>query len=333
MVAVRGRGGRHAGDADSGAFAARRAVDAGPAPRRRRSRPGWTLGATSTTNWWAHTTRTTRAEAHRTARLAVSLAHHEMVRAALAAGDLRTDQAGVIVAAVDALPADVEVSVPGAATRFLLDQAAESRREGLAHPGAAVVGGHRPRRSGCRGGPEAGQGGRARTGGGVVHHVRRRVRDVSRPVHPAVAARADAPQGPPRPRRDRPPTLRRQRRRAGRSGARGPVLPAPAGCGVHGPHRVPARRVDTVRGWCGCDGGGDDGAADPPRWSQGGLPRHRWSDQCGAGPQVGVPGRDHPGRPRRRLGGPRRRPQTPVPLRDPTDRDGCARPGVHRVRV
>ena len=31
---------------------------------------GLDTGATSTTNWWAHTTRTTRAEAHRTARLA-----------------------------------------------------------------------------------------------------------------------------------------------------------------------------------------------------------------------------------------------------------------------
>ena len=86
---------------------------------------GLDTGATSTTDWWAHTTRTTRAEAHRTTRLARALAHHEAVRAALAAGDLRTDQAGVIIAAVDALPGDVEASVPARATTFLLDKAAE----------------------------------------------------------------------------------------------------------------------------------------------------------------------------------------------------------------
>lgn len=54
---------------------------------------GLDSGATSTTTWWSHTTRTTRAEAHRTARLAASLEHHDSVRTALAAGDLRTDQA------------------------------------------------------------------------------------------------------------------------------------------------------------------------------------------------------------------------------------------------
>ncbi len=86
---------------------------------------GLDTGATSTTNWWAHATRTTRAEAHRTARLAASLEHHDHVRTALAAGDLRTDQAGVIVAAVDGLPDDVADWVPAAATEFLLDKATE----------------------------------------------------------------------------------------------------------------------------------------------------------------------------------------------------------------
>ena len=49
---------------------------------------GLDTGATTTTSWWAHMTRTTRAEAHRTARLAASLGHHDAVRAALAAGVL-----------------------------------------------------------------------------------------------------------------------------------------------------------------------------------------------------------------------------------------------------
>lgn len=92
---------------------------------------GLDTGATSTTNWWAHTTRTTRAEAHRTARLAASLERYDTVRTALAAGDLRTDQAGVIVVAVDALPDDVEDWVPPAATEFLLHEAAEHDAKAL----------------------------------------------------------------------------------------------------------------------------------------------------------------------------------------------------------
>ncbi len=92
---------------------------------------GLGTGSTSTTSWWAHATRTTRAEAHRTARLAACLEHHDTVRAALAAGDLRTDQAGVIVAAVDALPADVADWVPQAATEFLLREATEHDAKAL----------------------------------------------------------------------------------------------------------------------------------------------------------------------------------------------------------
>jgi hypothetical protein len=86
---------------------------------------GLETGATSTTNWWAHATRTTRAEAHRTARLAAALEHHDRVRTALVAGGLRTDQAHVIVDAVDGLPDDVAERVRGAATDFLLGKAVE----------------------------------------------------------------------------------------------------------------------------------------------------------------------------------------------------------------
>ena len=52
---------------------------------------GSDVGATSATNWWAHATRTTRAEAHRIARLAAALEDHEPVATALAAGEVRTD--------------------------------------------------------------------------------------------------------------------------------------------------------------------------------------------------------------------------------------------------
>jgi len=96
-------------------------------------------GATSATNWWAHTTRTTRAEAHRLARLAAALEDHEPVATALAAGELRTDQARVVVDAVDALPDDVAAWVPGAAESFLLVQAGKHDAKALRVLGRRVL--------------------------------------------------------------------------------------------------------------------------------------------------------------------------------------------------
>ncbi|QIK74996.1 HNH endonuclease signature motif containing protein [Nocardioides piscis] len=84
---------------------------------------GLETGAVSTTSWWSHETRTTRAEAHRMRRLAEGLERHACVREALAAGEVLTDQARVIVDAVDALPDDVAEWVPPAATEFLLARA------------------------------------------------------------------------------------------------------------------------------------------------------------------------------------------------------------------
>lgn len=86
---------------------------------------GMDTGATSTTNWWADATRTTRAEAHRLARLAAALDEHDQVAQALASGDLRTDQARVIADAVDDLPDEVADWVPDEATSFLLGKAGE----------------------------------------------------------------------------------------------------------------------------------------------------------------------------------------------------------------
>ncbi|WP_439937217.1 DUF222 domain-containing protein [Nocardia sp. N13] len=96
-------------------------------------------GATSATNWWSHQTRTTRAEAHRLARLAAALEEHEPVATALAAGELRSDQARVVVDAVDALPADVAAWVPAAAEAFLLDQAREHDAKALRVLGRRVL--------------------------------------------------------------------------------------------------------------------------------------------------------------------------------------------------
>ena len=67
-------------------------------------------GATATANWRAHATRQTRAAAHRKARLAAALGLEvfEPTRVALAEGRLLVDQAQVIIAAVEALPADLD---------------------------------------------------------------------------------------------------------------------------------------------------------------------------------------------------------------------------------
>ena len=88
-------------------------------------------GAVSATNWWAHHTRTTRAEAHRMKRLAGWLDAYPAVREALASGDLRTDQAQVICAAVNDLPDDVAAWVPAQAVAFLLEQAEEHDAKAL----------------------------------------------------------------------------------------------------------------------------------------------------------------------------------------------------------
>jgi len=85
---------------------------------------GLDQGATTTTNWWAHTTKLTRAEAHRLSRLAGSFEAHPLVREAVALGELLSDQAAVIVDAVDALPADlVEPDVAARAEAYLLAEA------------------------------------------------------------------------------------------------------------------------------------------------------------------------------------------------------------------
>jgi hypothetical protein len=100
---------------------------------------GMDTGATSTTNWWSHATRTTRAEAHRMARLAKALEDHDEVAEGLASGDLRTDQARVIADAVDDLPDTVEEWVPAAATRFLVAKAAEHDAKDLRVLGRRVL--------------------------------------------------------------------------------------------------------------------------------------------------------------------------------------------------
>lgn len=82
-------------------------------------------GHRNTVTWWAHRSRMTRGEAGRLLGLSTALAQdlHAPVRAALATGDLRLDQAGVIVKAVESLPDDVEAPVRTQVRDHLLAEA------------------------------------------------------------------------------------------------------------------------------------------------------------------------------------------------------------------
>ena len=98
-------------------------------------------GATSTPSWWSHTAKLTRAEAHRLSRLANRLGDaHEPVRRALATGEVLTDQAAVIVDAVEALPADLaDPSVVAQAERVLLEHAADHDARALRVLGRRIL--------------------------------------------------------------------------------------------------------------------------------------------------------------------------------------------------
>ena len=191
---------------------------------------GTDLGAT-TANWWAHTSRLPRAEAHRTARLAEAMERHHAVAAALAAGDVHTDQARVIVDAVDDLPADIESWVAPAATAFLLEKATRARRQGPPDPRPARARGDRPRGRRRRGSTSSGGGGDRRPRCGVPDAGRRRPRPRPRPVQHPHPARRDAPQAPAR----HGVRLvghggRGMRRRGARHRRTGEPISSPAGC-------------------------------------------------------------------------------------------------------
>ena len=90
-------------------------------------------GATSTASWWAYATRETRAAAHRKARLAAALGSvvFEPVRVGLADGRLLVDQVRVIVAAVEALPDDLDAQIRSEAVATLVGYAADYDAKGL----------------------------------------------------------------------------------------------------------------------------------------------------------------------------------------------------------
>jgi hypothetical protein len=85
---------------------------------------GHEVGATSTANWLAHTTKQTHPAAAGVVRLGYDLATHDLVRDALALGALRLEQAQVIVRAVKALPAGLDPDLVIQAERHLVAEAA-----------------------------------------------------------------------------------------------------------------------------------------------------------------------------------------------------------------
>ena len=98
-------------------------------------------GATSTANWWAHATRQTRAAAHRKTRLAAALGLEvfEPVRVALAEGRLLVDQAQVIIAAVQALPEDIDPAITDDALARLIAWAADYDAKALRILGRRIL--------------------------------------------------------------------------------------------------------------------------------------------------------------------------------------------------
>jgi hypothetical protein len=86
---------------------------------------GHDVGATSTANWLAHQTRTTRPVAAGVVRLGYDLGTHDLVRDGLAHGDLRVEQARVIIHAVTQLPDDLDPDLVVQAERHLVAAAAE----------------------------------------------------------------------------------------------------------------------------------------------------------------------------------------------------------------
>ena len=96
-------------------------------------------GATSTANWHAHRTRTTRPAAHRAMRLATGLEGHDLTRTALAAGRIHVEQAEAILRALADLPEDLDAVVVEKAERHLLDLAADHDAKALKHLGRHIL--------------------------------------------------------------------------------------------------------------------------------------------------------------------------------------------------
>ena len=96
-------------------------------------------GATSTANWHAHRTRTTRPAAHRGMRLATGLESHDATRAALAAGRVHVEQAEAILRALAELPDDLDPGITVKAEQHLLALAADHDAKALKQLGRHIL--------------------------------------------------------------------------------------------------------------------------------------------------------------------------------------------------
>ena len=96
-------------------------------------------GATSTAVWWARRTRQVLPEGRARGRLAAELGTHELTRSAMARGEVAEDQAKVIVAAVDALPDDLEAGLAERAEKELVHHAGEFDAKDLRRIGRTIL--------------------------------------------------------------------------------------------------------------------------------------------------------------------------------------------------
>ncbi len=169
---------------------------------------GESSGATSTANYWAHTTHQTRTEAHRKMKLAEALATRPALRAALAAGDVLVDQARVIAAAVDAVPGQFA----DRAEQMLIGFAADHDAKALKILGMRILEYLDPEAAEAHEAAQLEEEERARRRVHPADHVRRRARQGARPVHPPGRPGRDAEEGTARVRRAQAPGRRRRRR-------------------------------------------------------------------------------------------------------------------------
>jgi Domain of unknown function (DUF222) len=97
------------------------------------------IAASSTANWYAVTTRTTRPQAHRMVRVAHGLESHDTTRTALAEGRVNAEQAEVILRALSELPTDLDIEVIEQAERQLIELAADHDAKALRVLGRRIL--------------------------------------------------------------------------------------------------------------------------------------------------------------------------------------------------
>src|SRR6478735_2450762 len=96
---------------------------------------GRDVGASSAANWLAHETKQTRPAARGTVKLGHDLETHTLTRDALAHGEIVTDQARVIIRAVDQLPDDIDTDLVAMAEAHLLERARDFDAKALTQLG------------------------------------------------------------------------------------------------------------------------------------------------------------------------------------------------------